>query len=236
MNYRFHFDELKPVIEAQKESLEMLELTVASSNNQMFSTLSKCPKLKTLTLSGYSFSLHGMSLMKCLTNLTIRVPSDSQNQDLPAPQSLPNMKTLEIEANSNYLPIVVSLVAACPSLQSLTVSLWNEEELTRNVIDQIIQNCSNIEILKLISRVKQLRYDQTLFENLSTYCPKIQFLQFENVFILDLQMLMQKHSSLIAIHLSGIIAISKSKLEDIGGIIARFEPRRRKEIHEIEFL
>ncbi len=232
MNYRFHFDELKPVIEAQKESLEMLELTVASSNNQMFTTLSKCPKLKTLILSGSSFSLHGLSLMQSLTTLDIWIPINLQNQDLPAPQSLPNIKSLKIEANNNDFSIVVSLVAACPSLHSLTV-LLSDKELTSSLIDQIIQNCSNIEILKFITKCKKHRFDKTLFENLSTYCPKIQFLQLENGVFFDRQMLMQKHSSLIAIHSTGKIVISKSKFEDIAGIIARFEPTRQ---NEIEFL
>jgi hypothetical protein len=236
MNHGFHFDELKPVIEAQKESLEMLDLRVYSSNNQMFSTLSKCPKLKTLILSGSSFSLRGLSLMQSLTTLDIQIPSDFQNQDLPAPHSLPNMKTLKIETYNDDASIIVSTVAACQNLQSLTV-LLPDPEFTNDHIDQIIRNCPNVEILKLNTVYEKPNDVQKNFENLSAHCPKIQFLQLKNGLDIDPEILMQKHSSLIAIHSeSGIIVNSKSKFEDIGDIIAQFGPTRKNEIQGIDFM
>ena len=149
----------------------MLELKISTSNNQMFSTLSECPKLEQLTLSAsLRFSLCGLSLMKSLTTLEMH---NFQDQDVPAPHSLPNMKNLNIRTHDNE--VCISFLAACPNLQSLTVSL--NQEFASQEIDRFIQNCSNLEIFKLTTDYKKLNSVKTNFQDLSTFSPKIQFLQ-----------------------------------------------------------
>jgi hypothetical protein len=139
------------------------------------------------------------------------------------------MKNLNIRTHDNE--VCISFLAACPNLQSLTVSL--NQEFASQEIDRFIQNCSNLEIFKLTTDYKKLNSVKTNFQDLSTFSPKIQFLQWNKGFKNPGKMI-QNNPSLIAIHSSSkLIVNSKSKFVDIDAIIAQFKATGLKKIEFI---
>ena len=231
LNYHLSFDKLKPVIKAQRNSLEMLELAIGSSNSKMLTVISKCPKLKTLILHAErasKFSLCGLSLLSNLTTLEIDMPFDTnfRIQDFPGQDSLPNMKTVKIcttDTTNRDFSFIYSLATACENLQSFTI-LSPNKVYEDDRIESIIRNCPNIEIFKLKTKDAIIGSNQKPFKNLSTHCPEIKYLQWKGGHVFNQKALMQTTPSLIAIDGSTKLSVSsKTKFEDIADILKLFE-------------
>ena len=230
LRYQTGFEELRRVIEAQKESLEILELSVGpSNNNQVFSVLSECPKLKKLKLDielkasmfGQPFSIVDLGFCSNLTTLELRLSGTFQNQDFPAPDSLPKLKTVKISTGVDNFSFVVSLLDACQNLQSFNI--MTDKAITTYQINHFVRKCPNIEVLKIRTRDQPSECIYKKFPNLHLYCPKIRFLQWKNGTIEDWEDLMRISPSLIAIEsLHGLSVDSRMIFENIDDVINTF--------------
>ena len=240
-NYsKYGFKLWGPVVEAQKESLEMVEIVAGSSNDQMFPVISKCSKLKTLILhaeDSSSFSILGLDLLSNLTTLEIKMPAHwvFEDEDFPAANSLPNMKRVKVETTIENFSFVVSLAIACQNLQSFEF-VSSEKAVSSDQVDQILRRCPNIEILKLATKYTVVGAGNNDFENLSVFCPKILFLQWKNGEISNRKTLMQKNRSLIAIESThGLSVDSGTKYEEIGDVLSQLEASFDQLFAKIEF-